>query len=107
MSTVSVWIALDIVMGRYPRELRSLASMGHAHKLAMDFLDQRPSSPTVVEKEEIALLVQVAFVCLQTSPQSRPAMQDVHLKLSRHKPSSSFASPSDALTLEETTDGEG
>ena len=64
-------------MGRYPREVQSVASsMGQYCKDAMGLLDQRPSSPTVVEKEEIALLVEVAFSCLQTSPQSRPPMKE-------------------------------
>ncbi|CAN6180523.1 unnamed protein product [Urochloa humidicola] len=76
-------VALEIVMGRYPRELQSFASVGEHHELAVeDMLDQRPSSPTMVEKKEIAHLVQVALSCLQTSPQSRPEMQKVYQNLS-------------------------
>jgi len=75
-------VVLEIVMGRYPMEVQSVASsIGQHHKNAVDLLDQRLSSPTVVEKEEIALLVEVAFSCLQTSPQSRPPMKDVYQKL--------------------------
>ena len=75
-------VVLETVMGRYPREVQSVASsMGQYCKDAMGLLDQHPSSPTVVEKEEIALLVEVAFSCLQTSPQSRPPMKDVYQKL--------------------------
>ena len=70
-------LVLEIVMGRYPRELQSIAFMEQHQELAIeDMLDQRLSSPTVVEKEEIALLVEVAFSCLQTSPQSRPPMKE-------------------------------
>ena len=77
-------VVLETVMGRYPREVQSVASsMGQYCKDAMGLLDQHPSSPTVVEKEEIALLVEVAFSCLQTSPQSRPPMKDVYQKLIR------------------------
>jgi serine/threonine protein kinase len=98
-------VSLEIVLGRYPRELQSLASMGQHHEFAMeDMLDQRPSSPTKAEKKEIALLVEVAFACLQTS-QARPTMQDVYQKLASNK-HSSFASPSHALTVDETTEGE-
>lgn len=107
-------VVLEILIGRYPRELQSVASLGQVHELVMgDILDQRPLSPTMVEKEEIALLVDLAFACLQTSPQSRPTMQQVHLKLVRHKPLSSpssavaaAASPSRVHQLEEITDGE-
>ncbi|TKW31162.1 hypothetical protein SEVIR_2G086700v4 [Setaria viridis] len=95
-------VMLEIVMGRYPRELQSLASVGQQHKHAMDFLDQRPSTPAMVENEEIALLIEVALSCLQTSPQSRPTMKSVYQKLIHDHPSSSFAIPFD--TLEETAD---
>ncbi|CAN6213537.1 unnamed protein product [Urochloa humidicola] len=83
-------VMLEIVMGRYPMELQSLASVGQHHKHAMEFLDQRPSSPTVVENEEIALLVEVALSCMQTSPQSRPAMKSVYQKLIHDHPSNSL-----------------
>ena len=98
-------VVLEIVMGRYPRELQSLASLGEHNNLAMDLLDQHPSSPTCLEKKEIALLIEVAFACLQTSPQSRPEMQDVYQKLIHHQPSY-FASPSGTLALGQIADGE-
>ncbi|KAF8768532.1 hypothetical protein HU200_007542 [Digitaria exilis] len=100
-------VVLEIVMGRYPRELQSLGSLSleEHSKLAMDFLDQRPPSPTAAEKKEVALLIDVAYACLETSPQSRPEMQDVYQKLIRHKPSS-LASSSGKITLEQVTDGE-
>jgi serine/threonine protein kinase len=97
-------IVLEIVMGRYPRDLQFIASMEQHHELAIeDILDQRLSSPTMVEKKEISLLVEVAFACLQSSPQFRPEMQDVYKKLVLHKPP--FVSPSLAHTREETIDG--
>ncbi|CAL5079251.1 unnamed protein product [Urochloa decumbens] len=97
-------VALEIVMGRYPRELQSFASVGHHHTLAMeDIFDQRPPLPTMMEKKEICLLVEVAFACLQTSPQSRPAMRDVYQKLACHKLSLP-SSPSHVLALEESVD---
>ncbi|CAL4992314.1 unnamed protein product [Urochloa decumbens] len=97
-------VAMEIVTGRYPRELQSIASLEEHHELAIDdMLDQRLSSPTMVEKKEISLLVEVAFSCLQTSPQFRPEMQDVYQKLALHKPPS--VSPSHAHTPEEIMDG--
>ncbi|KAJ1261879.1 hypothetical protein BS78_09G064000 [Paspalum vaginatum] len=96
-------IVLEIVMGRYPLELQSLASMGHQEIPIENLMDKRPSSPTIVEKKEIALLVEVAFDCLQTSPHARPEMQDVDLKLATHQPSS--ATTSNALTQEEIHHG--
>jgi len=97
-------VALEIVMGRYPRELQSIASMEQHHELAIeDMLDQRLSSPTMAEKKEISLLVEVAFACLQASPQFRPEMHDVYQKLALHKPPS--VSPSHSHTPEEIIDG--
>ncbi|CAL5079253.1 unnamed protein product [Urochloa decumbens] len=92
-------VVLEIVMGTYPREVQSLVSMGqHQELVAMDdMLDKRLSPPEIVENKEISLLVDVAFACLQTSPQFRPEMQDVYQKLALQK-LSPFASPSHALT---------
>jgi len=95
-------VVLEIMMGMYPTELQSLVSMGQNQELAMeDMVDKRPSSPTSVEEREIALLVEVAFACQQTSPQFRPEMKDVYQKLALHRPPSSFASPSHAHRQEE------
>ncbi|KAL6639042.1 hypothetical protein ACP70R_022772 [Stipagrostis hirtigluma subsp. patula] len=100
-------VVLEIVMGRYPRELQSLVSMQRHHpNLAMDILDQRPSLPNTVEKKEIALLIEVAFSCVQSSPQSRPEMQDVYHKLTHHHSSYAFATQeSRSLGEEEMTYG--
>jgi serine/threonine protein kinase len=103
-------VVLEIVMGRYPTELQYIASVGeHHNKLAVKgMLDQRPSAPTKVENTEIDWLVEVAFCCLQTSPQSRPEMQEVYQKLSHHQQSYASVTHSLALNklLEEITDGE-
>ncbi|CAN6203399.1 unnamed protein product [Urochloa humidicola] len=94
-------VVLEIVMGRYPAELQSLASMGQHQELSMDdMLDKRLSSPTVGENKDIAFLVEVAVACLQT-PQLRPEMQDVYQKLALQKGCSSFASLSLTETPEE------
>jgi serine/threonine protein kinase len=78
-------VVLEMVMGRYPSELHSLTSLQGQHdKLAMETLDKRPLSPTLLERKEIALLVEVALACLQPSPQSRPEMQEVYQKLTHH-----------------------
>jgi hypothetical protein len=95
-------VALEIVMGMYTSEIQYLASREQHRELVMeDMLDKRQSSPTIVEEKEIALLVELAFACLQTSPQFRPEMEDVYQKLALHKPPSSFASPSHAPRPEE------
>ena len=96
-------LVLEIVMGMYPSEIQSLASSSrdqHQELVMEDMLDKRPSSPTTVEEKEIALLVEVAFACLQTS-RFRPEMEDVYQKLALHRPPSSFASPSHAHRQEE------
>jgi len=87
-------------MGMYPSEIQFLASREQHHDCDGDMLDKRPSSTTSEEKE-IAALVEVAFACLQTSPQFRPEMEDVYQKLALHRPPSSFASPSHAHGQEE------
>jgi hypothetical protein len=56
-----------------------------------------------MDKKEISLLVEVAFACLQTSPQFRPEMQDVYQKLALHKPP--YVSTSHPHTPEEIIDG--
>ena len=94
-------LVLEIVMGMYPSEIQFLASREQHHDCDGDMLDKRPSSPTSVEEKEIAALVEVAFACLQTSPQFRPEMEDVYQKLALQKPPSSFASPSHAHRPEE------
>ncbi|CAL5079248.1 unnamed protein product [Urochloa decumbens] len=95
-------VVLEIVMGRYPTEMQSLASMGQHQELTVaDTLDKRLSMPTVGENKDIALLVEVAVACLQTSPQFRPEMKDVYQKLALQKGHSSFASPSLTQTPEE------
>ncbi|KAF8711555.1 hypothetical protein HU200_029000 [Digitaria exilis] len=100
-------VLMEIVMGRYPLDLQSLTSLqGHHHNIAIEILDQRPPLPTTVEEEEILLLVEVATACVQPSPQSRPEMQDVYQKLTRHCPSYAFATTSCALALEGIKDGE-
>ena len=73
-------VVLEIMVGRYPSELQTLPSV----EIAMEMLDQRTQLPTMEEVEEIALLVQLAFACMETSPHSRPEMQDVYQKLTRH-----------------------
>ncbi|KAL6639043.1 hypothetical protein ACP70R_022773 [Stipagrostis hirtigluma subsp. patula] len=95
-------VVLEIVMGKYPRELQSLVSMqGHHSELAMDILDQRPSLPNTVEKKEISLLVEVAFSCLQASPKLRPEMQDVYHKLTHRHPSCASATQESRSPREE------
>ncbi|RLM86313.1 hypothetical protein C2845_PM04G07150 [Panicum miliaceum] len=80
-------VALEIVMGMYTSEIQYLDSREQHRELVMeDMLDKRQSSPTIVEEKEIALLVEVAFACLQTSPQFRQEMEDVYQKLALHKP---------------------
>lgn len=86
-------VVLEIVMGRYPRELQSITSAGQREKLALDNLDQRPLLSMM--EEDIALLVKVAFACQQTSPQARPTMKDVYHILMHHPSSYCFPTTSE------------
>uniref|UniRef100_A0A0E0E946 non-specific serine/threonine protein kinase n=1 Tax=Oryza meridionalis TaxID=40149 RepID=A0A0E0E946_9ORYZ len=86
-------VVLEIVMGRYPRELQSITFAGQREKLALDNLDQRPLLSMM--EEDISLLVKVAFACQQTSPQARPTMKDVYHILMHHPSSYCFPTTSE------------
>ncbi|KAK9928864.1 hypothetical protein M0R45_025983 [Rubus argutus] len=86
-------VALEIVIGRHPRDLfsflssSSLSSALPAHQIqVLDVLDRRISPPMHEVAREVLCLVKVAFACLNSIPQSRPTMKQVSQHLSTQRP---------------------
>ncbi|XP_050370185.1 probable leucine-rich repeat receptor-like protein kinase At1g35710 isoform X2 [Argentina anserina] len=86
-------VTLEIIMGRHPGELlvpllsgssssSSSSSSVPVHQMsAVDVFDKRISPPTDEVAVELLSLVKIAFSCLNTSPQSRPNMEQVYQRL--------------------------
>ena len=75
-------VVLEVVMGKHPKDLLdgSLSSVEQS-MLVKDILDQRPRTPTATEENSLALLVNLAFSCLESSPQARPTMREAYQTL--------------------------
>ncbi|KAM3399334.1 hypothetical protein ACQJBY_004617 [Aegilops geniculata] len=98
-------VVLELVMGKHPKNLLddSLSSEEQAI-LVKDILDQRPTTPTTTEENSLALLIKLAFSCLESSPQARPTMRGAYQTLIQQPSSSSCPMPSSALTLQQGSD---
>ncbi|PWA85262.1 protein kinase-like domain-containing protein [Artemisia annua] len=69
-------LTLEILMGKHPGDFLTSSSDMIGAPLTK-ILDQRLPSPVEQIGEQVKLLVQVAFLCLQNSPNSRPSMWEV------------------------------
>ncbi|KAK3227513.1 hypothetical protein Dsin_007375 [Dipteronia sinensis] len=81
-------VALEVLMGKHPRELlSSLSSTSDQNIMLIDVLDSRlspPTDPTVVQ--DIALASSIALACLHSEPKFRPTMKRVSQEIvSREK----------------------
>ncbi|XP_048560817.1 MDIS1-interacting receptor like kinase 2-like isoform X2 [Triticum urartu] len=74
-------VVLELVMGKHPMNLLDGISSGEQDVLVKDILDQRPTTPTRTEEDSLALLVSLAFSCLESSPQARPTMREAYQAL--------------------------
>uniref|UniRef100_A0A8I6WZK1 non-specific serine/threonine protein kinase n=1 Tax=Hordeum vulgare subsp. vulgare TaxID=112509 RepID=A0A8I6WZK1_HORVV len=74
-------VALELVMGKHPRDLLNGMSSVEQAMLVKDILDQRPTPPTTTENKSLALLIKLAFSCLESSPLARPTMQEAYQTL--------------------------
>ncbi|KAI4332709.1 hypothetical protein L6164_017595 [Bauhinia variegata] len=72
-------LALEILMGKHPGELVSFMPTPGVHNISIaEILDPCLSPLTVRPSlKELALIFNLAISCLQTSPQSRPAMRTI------------------------------
>ncbi|XP_073367267.1 MDIS1-interacting receptor like kinase 2-like isoform X2 [Aegilops tauschii subsp. strangulata] len=98
-------VVLELVMGKHPRDLLdgSLSS-GEQAMLVKDILDQRPTTPPTTKENQLALLIKLAFSCLESSPIARPTMREAHQTLIQQPSSSSCPVPFSELTLQEIRD---
>ncbi|KAI5016038.1 hypothetical protein ZWY2020_005770 [Hordeum vulgare] len=98
-------VVLELVMGKHPRDLLdgSLSSVEQSI-MVKDILDQRPTSPTETEENRLALLIKLAFFCLESSPQARPAMREAYQTLIQRPSPSSRTVPFSTLTLQQVRD---
>ncbi|KAI8548252.1 hypothetical protein RHMOL_Rhmol07G0259100 [Rhododendron molle] len=79
-------LALEVIKGKHPGDLiSSLSTLAVENVQLRDVLDQRllPLSPEV--KEVVMCIIKLAKACLDTNPQSRPAMHIVSQLLSTQK----------------------
>ena len=74
-------LTLEILMGKHPGDFLTSSSDMIDTPLTK-ILDQRLPSPVDQIGEQVNLIVQVAFLCLQNSPNSRPSMWEVTLAFS-------------------------
>ncbi|KAI5016040.1 hypothetical protein ZWY2020_005772 [Hordeum vulgare] len=98
-------LVLELVTGKHPRDLLdgSLLSREQAI-LVNDILAQQPTRPTTTEENSLALLIKLAFSCLESSPQARPTMREAYQTLIHRPSSSSCPVPFGTLTLQQVTD---
>ncbi|KAL7175928.1 hypothetical protein ACSBR2_029493 [Camellia fascicularis] len=91
-------VTLEVILGSHPGAFisflsssssllsLSLSSSSAHHILLKDVVDQHLSPPTDEFAGEVISAMKLAFECLNSSPQSRPTMQQVSKKLSTKNP---------------------
>ena len=105
-------VALEVMMGRHPRELLSSLSSSISTKatpisdstefLLKDVLDHRLPQPIGQIAHDVALVVTMALDCVSDTPESRPTMHFVSQKLSaRTQACNSY--PMDTMTISKLT----
>ena len=80
-------VALELMMGRHPRELLSSLSFNSrtldtAEFLLKDVLDQGLPPPTGQIAEAVEFVVTIALACVHDTPKERPTMRFVAQELS-------------------------
>ncbi|PRQ38083.1 putative protein kinase RLK-Pelle-LRR-XI-1 family [Rosa chinensis] len=88
-------VALEIVIGRHPRDLLSSLSSRRSSSSStallvhtmpiVDFLDQHISRPTHQVAKEVLSVIKIAFACLNSGPQSSPTMKQVSQQFETHQ----------------------
>ncbi|KAI8005018.1 putative leucine-rich repeat receptor-like protein kinase [Camellia lanceoleosa] len=87
-------LALEVIMGKHPGDLLSSLSSSSSSSSTLtaqgiflkDILDQRLLPPRNEAVEQVVVVAKLAFVCLHTTPLSRPTMQQVAMILSKQRP---------------------
>ncbi|GLT40584.1 hypothetical protein SLA2020_147050 [Shorea laevis] len=81
-------VALEILMGRHPKELLTLSSSPSSLQNVMlkDILDTRLPSPRSINvTQNIVVAATIAFACLRAKPKSRPTMKFVSQQFVAHQ----------------------
>ncbi|KAH7845598.1 hypothetical protein Vadar_003928 [Vaccinium darrowii] len=79
-------VALEIIMGKHPRDLTSFTKPSFESIMITDVLDQRllpPTNPIVAGN--IVLVDTMAFSCLHPDPKSRPTMRHLSQEFLSHR----------------------
>ncbi|XP_071699147.1 MDIS1-interacting receptor like kinase 2-like [Rutidosis leptorrhynchoides] len=75
-------LTLEILMGKHPGDLLITSLVDRQEISLTEILDQRLDLPVQETAEQVMLLVNIAFSCLQQTPASRPSMRAVYLDVS-------------------------
>ncbi|XP_060970691.1 probable leucine-rich repeat receptor-like protein kinase At1g35710 [Cannabis sativa] len=75
-------VALEVMMGKHPRELLESSSSNNRELLLKNVLDKRLLPPTGKLSAVVVLVVSLALSCTRTCPESRPTMRYVAQELS-------------------------
>ena len=72
-------LALEVIKGNHPKDfLFSIStSSGNMNIVLNDVLDGRIPPPSLEVEKKLKSIMEVAFLCLDVNPQSRPTMQIV------------------------------
>ncbi|XP_044380221.1 probable leucine-rich repeat receptor-like protein kinase At1g35710 [Triticum aestivum] len=93
-------VVLELVMGKHPMDLLDGSLPSEEQTILVnDILDQRPTTPTTMEENSLALLIKLAFSCLESSPQARPTMREAYHTLIQRPSSNPYPVPFSALAL--------
>ncbi|XP_048333237.2 MDIS1-interacting receptor like kinase 2-like isoform X1 [Ziziphus jujuba] len=98
-------VTLEVIMGKHPGDLISsllLSPLLAVDALIKDVLDQRLSPPRGRIAHQVISIAEIAFACLQQSPQFRPTMKQVSRKLST--PLESLSEPFHMITIKQLFD---
>ncbi|KAJ9560450.1 hypothetical protein OSB04_005610 [Centaurea solstitialis] len=76
-------LTLEVLMGKHPGDF--ISSLSYINTSLTEVLDQRLQPPVKSVVEQVKLLLEVAYSCLNESPHSRPSMWDVASRLSVEK----------------------
>lgn len=70
-------LALEVIKGKHPRDLLSDVSSCNPNILVNEMLDPRLPPLSLDIRAKVISIMEVAFLCLDNNPESRPTMQTV------------------------------
>ncbi|KAJ0790646.1 putative protein kinase RLK-Pelle-LRR-XI-1 family [Helianthus annuus] len=77
-------VTLEVMMGKHPGDLISLMSRSNVKELANNvILDQRIQPPSDHMVEVVKFCVELALMCINANPSTRPSMRQVSIELSK------------------------